>query len=183
MKTLFITLSFLLVITACTKNDLEDQLPPITQTGENTFGCYVDGKIFMPKDQEGYYPSGGGRPKGLYVVGGAHYFSITARNYIDFFIYIPENYLGLEEKTYIFDASNGYAAGQGGDNPQSFCYGIDAKYLSVQNSGSITFTKIDHNSGLLVGVFNLTVVNEDDPNDVIEITDGRFDIDLGTLNN
>ena len=27
-----------------------DQLPPETQTGANTFGCLVNGKVFIPKD-------------------------------------------------------------------------------------------------------------------------------------
>ena len=30
-------------------NDPIDQLPPITQTGENTFGCLVDGEVWLPK--------------------------------------------------------------------------------------------------------------------------------------
>ena len=29
-------------------NDPIDQLPPATQTGENTFGCLVDGEVWLP---------------------------------------------------------------------------------------------------------------------------------------
>tara|TARA_R110002073_G_C9371447_1_gene572214 strand:+ start:845 stop:1168 length:324 start_codon:yes stop_codon:yes gene_type:complete len=70
----------------------EDQLPPITQTGANTFGCLINGKVFIPKDKTGYTPPGGGRPRGLTVFSGefsttTDYFSITARNYQDIYIY------------------------------------------------------------------------------------------------
>lgn len=36
----------------CRKNKSQnpiDQLPPETQSGKNTFGCLIDGKVFLPK--------------------------------------------------------------------------------------------------------------------------------------
>jgi hypothetical protein len=45
---------FLLILLAslssvkCKKTDIGDQLPPITTTGANTFGCKVDGKVWLP---------------------------------------------------------------------------------------------------------------------------------------
>jgi len=90
--TVFLFLAFTLI--NCTKSDdlitlvEEDQLPHITQTGANTFGCLINGKVFLPKDKTGYTPPGGGRPRGLTVFFGefsttTDYFSITARNYQD----------------------------------------------------------------------------------------------------
>ncbi len=50
----------LFTFSQCKKNKNEEpQLPPETTTGANTFGCKVNGKVFVPKD-------GRGRP-GLYV--------------------------------------------------------------------------------------------------------------------
>lgn len=43
----------------CKKKTEEPQLPPETTTGAMTFGCKVNGKVFVPKD-------GRGRP-GLFV--------------------------------------------------------------------------------------------------------------------
>ena len=41
------------IFAACKKDktneDPEDQLPPATQTGTNTFGCLVNGKVYIPK--------------------------------------------------------------------------------------------------------------------------------------
>lgn len=46
MKTILILYTaFLLAACACTKN-AENQLPPATQTGANTFGCLINGKPF-----------------------------------------------------------------------------------------------------------------------------------------
>ena len=92
MKIIILKTAVLLFLTFtlinCTKSDDQDQLPPATQTGANTFGCLINGKVFIPKDKTGYTPPGGGRPRGLTVFSGefsttTDYFSITARNYQD----------------------------------------------------------------------------------------------------
>ncbi|MFT7118588.1 MAG: hypothetical protein ACI9LF_000967, partial [Flavobacteriales bacterium] len=52
MKTIYILLIALLA-TTCDSDDPVDPaslLPPITTTGENTFGCLIDGKFFRPRD-------------------------------------------------------------------------------------------------------------------------------------
>ena len=96
MKTLIfkivIVLYLLVLSISCSDNPKlmpveEDKLPAITQTGENTFGCLINGNVFVPKDKTGYTPPGDGRPRGISIFSGefsntADYFSITARNYI-----------------------------------------------------------------------------------------------------
>jgi len=71
MKTQLFTNLFwggLLFLVSCSNNSdyqpFVPSLPPITQTGANTFGAVVDGKVFIPKTS---YPSnpGGGIIKGL----------------------------------------------------------------------------------------------------------------------
>ena len=52
---LLLATSFILISSSCKKNKSDNpinQLPPETQTGANTFGCLVDGKVFLPKDPE-----------------------------------------------------------------------------------------------------------------------------------
>ena len=52
--------------------------------------------------------------------------------------------------------------------------------------GTITITRFDStnsNNHIVSGTFELTVFNEDNPSETIEITDGRFDINLNTVNN
>jgi hypothetical protein len=71
----------LFTFSKCKKEKDQPQLPPETTTGAMTFGCKVNGQIFVPKD-------GNGKP-GLYVKyinlgngpGGGWYLNIPAANF------------------------------------------------------------------------------------------------------
>ena len=56
MKKLIILL-FICLSISCNSDDYYSRLPHETQTGENTFGCLIDGKLFYPRD--GYRGLGG----------------------------------------------------------------------------------------------------------------------------
>jgi hypothetical protein len=56
------------------------------------------------------------------------------------------------------------------------------QYSSFNNSGNVTFSKIDIKKGIYSGTFSVKLKNKDDENDIIEITEGRFDINLNTVN-
>ena len=56
MKNLFFFLIIAVVFSACTKDKIE-ALPPITQEGANTFGCVINGKIYLPKGFEQNKPN------------------------------------------------------------------------------------------------------------------------------
>ena len=96
MKHLFFKTAFLLfalTLSNCENNDPQEQLPPITQTGANTFGAIVDGRVFVTKDKTGYYAPGGGTLKGIAVTVGSflpdyEYFGIDASDYEGTYIYI-----------------------------------------------------------------------------------------------
>ena len=46
------------IFAGCKKDKTdEEQLPPITQTGANTFGCLINGKIFVPQGFEQNKPN------------------------------------------------------------------------------------------------------------------------------
>lgn len=56
-------------------------------------------------------------------------------------------------------------------------YGNSKYYkTSSNNIGVFNITKIDTNSKILSGTFTFKAINESDPNNVINITDGRFDV-------
>ena len=96
MKTTFLKTTLLLFVITffnCENNDSDEQLPPITQKGANTFGAIVDGKVFIPKDKTGYSAPGGGTPKGLNISSGdglsaIDYYAISTSDYINTDIYI-----------------------------------------------------------------------------------------------
>lgn len=177
-RTLKILLIITLIITSCSDdNTPQDQLPPITQTGANTFGCLVNGRVFVPKSAPpNYTPGGNGAEGGIYVLRGTSYFSISANNYEDtyIYIYIPEN--TPQEITYNFQPSNGNTGRSSSNQPHCFAVIKGIFYLSYMNSGTITFSKVDDSQGVISGTFSLKLKNRDDENDIIEFTKGRFDI-------
>lgn len=196
MKQLFLKttlLFFAITLFNCENNDPEDQLPPITQTGANTFGAIVDGRVFVPKNSFTFTP-GSSERKGLQVLYGENFTNtngddkwiIKANNYKDtpeiyIYIYIPT--LKNNLKNHIVGISN---ADENFNPPNAHIYLLKnlgtSQYRSFNNSGNISFSKIDITNGIYSGTFSVKLKNKDDDNDIIEITEGRFDINLNTVN-
>jgi len=54
MKNIIVVLIFSIFFSACIKLDFSkpaDVLPPYSEKGANTFGCTVDGRVFVPKSK------------------------------------------------------------------------------------------------------------------------------------
>lgn len=197
MKTLI--LFFFLALASCSKdnNTVDDQLPPITQTGANTAGCIINGKVLIPKNT---INSLSGYPVyGLnYYVGPQFgiplfndYFSLKIANLrstgIDYWIYIHLNEMNLGVGTYIVEQSNAEFYVDGPNNPQVIVRettnGKSGRtFLSGVNSGYIIITRFDYSNKIITGTFKCTLYNEVNPSETINVTDGRFDINLATLN-
>jgi hypothetical protein len=197
MKHLFLKTAFLLFTITffnCENNDPEEQLPPITQTGANTFGAIVDGRPFVPKTSFTFTP-GSSERKGLTVQVGTSFFDnngddewfINASNYEDnpntyIYIYLPT--LLNSPKDFTINQSDG---SERNDLSNAHIYCLinkgEFQYLSFENSGVLNFSKIDIVNGLYSGTFSAKLKSKDNENDVIEIKEGRFDINLNTVNN
>jgi hypothetical protein len=73
------------------------------------------------------------------------------------------------------------------DNNNMYCRifdyseGIYKTYCSFENSGEIIITRYDRDNRILSGTFSGRVRNKNNPNDIVDITDGRFDFDLNTV--
>ena len=72
MKTLLYILSFI-TLTACSKDNenskssiCENNLPAVTTTGANTFGCCINGNLLIPRDGTGTF---GGSDSGFITWG------------------------------------------------------------------------------------------------------------------
>ncbi|SUV49132.1 DUF5025 domain-containing protein [Bergeyella zoohelcum] len=179
MKNLFLALTIGLAAMGCRDREKEaqDQLPPITQTGANTAGCLVNGKVLIPK-----YFVGLSAPYAFPLT--AHYYGndgfeiyLGRRQpiYENLFIFIKGDKVG----TYLL--TNKYNPVSPSNSSTSIQYDRGNKtYHSDTNSGTITVTK--YNYPIVSGVFSGVLYNKDDFNDKIEIKDGRFDINFNTLN-
>lgn len=169
-------------------------LPPITQTGENTFGACINNLIILPRDGSGTLSGGddafsflGGYPNAT------DYYEIDVRDFkspatASMLIHIQAIHLnGVGD--YIIDESNGNHAIDGYLHNYLHCRVFNADrgeyqyYRSFENSGLIKITSYNYQAGLLAGTFECRVKNVNDPNDIIEIKDGRFDINGYTLPN
>ena len=180
---LLVTLAFLSCINI--EEFPQNQLPAITQTGANTFGCIINGEILIPKDG---LPSLGGpkssKRKGISVnYDQNNNFIIYAGNFRgetkpNIYIYIHNL---TSTGTYSFGLSNGENSSAFEPNyphcwTRPYNIGYTKKYLSNTNSGTITITKIDTVNKIVSGTFQLTAFDENNSEETIEITDGRFDM-------
>lgn len=160
------TFSLILFINSrCKKSDAEPQLPPETTTGAGTFGCKVDGKVFLPRGGSG---SPGLRVEYINYGNGDWRLNVAA---IDWeskrSVSIETDSLLLEEGiTYELKASKGFAKGQYVD--KLIAYGI-----RIGDTGTLKVTRHDLNERILSGIFWFNVTSD---NSKANVTEGRFDV-------
>ena len=199
MKTTILLL--FLTLSSCSKDKTEDtpkdQLPPITTIGANTAGCIINGKVLIPKN--GTQAIGGSPVYGLTtgagndfhppIIGDDYkYFKIANLKEVGgdvIYIHINDMTLGIGD--YSIGQSNYEYYGDGPNNPQIIVNLYDGvnpgkTFLSSANSGIITITRFDYINGIYSGIFSCTLYNKDIPSETIQVTNGRFDINIATLN-
>jgi hypothetical protein len=189
---------FSMFLTSCDSDDAPSQeslLPPITMTGENTFGCLIDGKYFRPRDGRATINSDN---KGIFTIRteGSNW-EIDASDkkstrssnivlHIEGLYANPEGTIG----TYPIGSSNGLKGIDGPDNTNVFCRIWNEEkesyqtYLSFEQSGIIEITKIDRIpsiQNIISGNFTLKMVDRATATDTIEVTLGRFDLETISL--
>ncbi|MBN4071475.1 hypothetical protein JYT72_03075 [Crocinitomix catalasitica] len=167
-KTMLLAFCFTLisVLASCDKNKPKE-LPPITETGANTFGCYLDGQVFTPKGnlatpglESTFYSSN----NGLWI---------AAINKTDFGSTIVI-YVRIGDG---LDSPGVYQNIYGTSSPDYIDYGLAEGnyYIDSMTTHFVEITKLDLEQNLVSGRFEFSVVNPVS-NDTIRITDGRFDI-------
>lgn len=195
MKNTILTL-FIIMLAGCSKNNdsveqnLLFQLPPETQTGANTFGVTIKGKVYIPRDPTGV--SVGTTAKGMIFWGSPDNVSWNEIEIKD-----GASAIGFNMTIHLQNF-NSIGVGQYLLKQSNFHDGIDsvpfsniffkiwdsnisnyAYYGSVEDLGEVNITR--NSSGIVSGNFKGKFVRYDNPNDFIEITDGRFDINTITL--
>lgn len=174
MKKLFFAFILVTLFTcsSCKKSSTaEDQLPPETTTGAMTFGCKVDGKVFVPRD-------GNGHP-GLYVqyvylgngLGGGWFLNIPA---IDYQTAERKN-INISTDSLLLVENNVYAFKNLVGHPQAFYSSVGNVYKKMDlDSGNLFIKKHDLINHILSGTFSFIATNSS--GHAVNITDGRFDI-------
>lgn len=175
----FVLLLFLL--TAC-KKDKEDpapkppELPLATQTGANTFGCYVNGKPFI-QQQRWAEPTVGTQLVESSSTGDYYIFIDAGNNNVDtlfpFSVFVSIIYELDVSKTYT--TSDLKAKLWGGflnfENPRT-----TLNTNPEVDEGWIKIDRFDLENKIISGRFEFTVSNPDHPEmGTYHITNGRFD--------
>lgn len=197
-KLLTLTLFATLLInpfSGCKKEDVNpvEKLPSATQTGANTFGCLVDGSVLVPRDGiptfDNPYPH-----KGIEVTFNAEDKMLDLSIYnekgiapIPFFLRLhlvdfnniqPGNYNW--EQTYYDVGTTSYPLNEAYGSFYDNSINNYGWFGSYDGSGTITITRFDTANHVIAATFAGKLRKRDGTNE-IAITDGRFDINWGTV--
>lgn len=176
MKNLFILFTALITLAGCSKNVKE--LPAPNQTGSNTFGASVNGKLWAPKGF-GIMPTA---PIVEASTAGGNNYMIHARNFAssptetEFEFYLKDI---TGPGTYNLNQTTGVYPNQ------SASYGFyterrfQPKYewiTSPDYPGTVTITKLDQANRIISGTFQFKAKDIYGDAQPITVTDGRFDV-------
>ncbi|MFC4263684.1 hypothetical protein ACFOWM_12385 [Ferruginibacter yonginensis] len=166
---IFIGSSF--IFFSCKKSKIiEDQLPPITQVGANTFGCLINGKLYTPKGFEQ------NKPNFDMIVDPNNNGNVDIRTF---------RKDGLKTSSLSFSCFNIFSSdifilpfsdifpNYIDDINSNVCY-----FVSSQNNfrkGSLKITRYDLTNKIISGTFEFTLFDSTISCDTIHITQGRFD--------
>jgi hypothetical protein len=174
--TAMLLLLTLLTLADCRKDDSPQDCPPdlpcATQTGANTFGCYIDGVPWVAKvepnvldptshpfevsyDETGY---GGFNNNNVKIKARYH----STEKY-DFFSILFAPLINVGDIEFDSLAYTNFL----------FRYSQKSYYLDRSFPHNLNISKLDTVKRVLSGSFYFTVINSDD---TIKITDGRFDL-------
>ena len=155
------------------------QLPPETQTGANTFGCLVNGKVWTPEGKRSTFSNnytidvdpgldGGILSIAVYRYSGQEHTELGFG--IDSVTKYKENTYNLKcIQIAPFQPIRGGAASYTN-------YKINNYYICYENAkllnAKVNLTRYDLTNRIISGTFEFTLAK---PNDTIKVTNGRFD--------
>jgi hypothetical protein len=164
---LLLILSFLALADGCTKPvPPGPQLPPITHEGKNTFGCKINGKIYITSGKPTMFNGSG--TEYLYYVDSTFWIHGEVLNpkydvQINFKYRFPENYNRLTDSIH------------GNRGHVETTFSTSNNYLYDTDSFRTGYVNILYNAAnILSGTFAFDAINS--TGDVMHITEGRFDI-------
>jgi hypothetical protein len=175
MKKLVPVLICLSILASCKKHFSEEDMPPATQTGANTFGARVNGEVWIPH-QFGVLPAND--LLDAYFAGPD--LTITANNFAasptetGFKIFIKDV---TTTGTYHFNADV-YPNFSG-----NYAYYVKRRIQPINEwvtnasyTGTVTITKLDSINHIVSGTFQFNMINLQSTPEPLNVTEGRFDI-------
>jgi hypothetical protein len=175
-KYYFILALILLSLTACKKdkhiNDPgtppQQQLPPITTEGKNTFGCLVNGNVWLPEVtpyQMFQYPLVSSFQNDIFFLKATKRIHQNTSQSIEMKIHNL-----ITEQTYFLNSNSTFENWGGfADNIKSCLYITDSTQV-----GTVEILKLDIPNKIIAGTFEMKLWKNGC--DTINITNGRFDV-------
>ncbi|MGJ8745993.1 hypothetical protein [Polaribacter sp.] len=161
IKTIFFFSSLFILLTSSsceTNDDLE--------FGENSFSCYINGELFTPKPSTSISTSPVSKKL---IFNRDSFFSVSAKDHDKYTIFIMIR--NFEDKnSHSLKLNNTQNVDDSYANIYTLING--KKYISKDDSGIVTFTNVTDSN--VEGTFEFTLYNVNDDNDVIQITNGKF---------
>jgi hypothetical protein len=172
MKKIFLLAALLPLLTTCTK---PDPLPPVTEVGAHTFGCYVNGKPFVPSRARGVLNAYPPIEYGFMDLQGGRYFNImaTADGGQGFFFLIKD---ATKVGRYKVDhdarpfTNDSYTPGY-----IQYVEGGVGYVTTSTHAGWVNITRCDTINWIISGTFELRAYSPV-TKQTVNITDGRFDL-------
>ena len=176
MKNLILLFTLTLTLSCCNKDDnpssSKDQLPAETQTGANTVGCLVNGKVFLPH-------AGGINPEVncfYQYIDNEFYFNLhftDLRNGGNESVVVQVNKINLQVgQTYPLNRNiindGDFTGGGGIYTPSAIRY-----YTNTIKTGELKITLLDLTNSIISGTFWFDAVNS--TGETVQIRSGRFD--------
>ena len=170
----FLLLAFIMLTANCCEKEDEQELPEITQTGEDTFGCLVDGEVWLPKAMLIYTPK---HSVILERVDDVRIWDIVANRTTSsgFNFRIPEDF--FEEGILNIPVDK--------DKDIGIFFDLEANYPSEHFSwdqdlsGELNISRYDTINKIISGIFWFDVMSGKGTK--IEIREGRFDLTIDQI--
>ena len=161
IKTIVFLGSLLLLLTSssCDNDDIE--------TGDESFSCYINGQLFVPKARPFSITTFPVRKKLTFSTMNS-YFSVKATDFEKYRVVF--NILDYDIGIFNFSQSDGNVFNN--DLNHVIISIGDKRYLSKENSGTVTFTEVSDTN--VEGTFEFTLYNKNDETDIIKVTKGKF---------
>lgn len=163
-------LTLIFVFDSCDPVDSvkKEELPPATQEGKNTFGCLVNGKLWLPKGRVGSTSNLDASYDPSYKGGSLHFaaYRVDGNNTQDILI---GAYNIADEGLFQFNFT-GNATAFFYDEASSCSYNDPGDYLT----GSLKITKVDLSARVVSGEFDFIVAKINC--DTVKVSLGRFDL-------
>ena len=180
MKQYLLPALALALLTQCRKSTPdpakpEDQLPPATQTGANTFGCLVNSQAYLPAGRVGlgsnysvsYDPTFNGGSLAVRT------YNITKQRSR----YLVLGGSGISKiGIYSFGSVQDIGAFYTDDGRSAPCDDYDSNSTNAFSKGTLTITRLDLQAGIVAGTFSFLLAKPGC--DTLRITQGRFDYKL-----